>query len=229
MKTITKQKPLGEIKQYLKKCQKVYIIGCGTCATMCRTGGKSEVQAMKAVLEADGKLVTGWMIIPTVCDELTKYALQAEEKAIGEADCILAMNCSVGVQMIGLHRQDRPVYPALNTLFIGMEESPGHFIEVCEYCGDCVLGRTAAICPLVRCAKSLFNGPCGGSSQGKCEVSKDIPCAWQMIYDRLKELGRLDILEELAPLKDWSVSVSGGPRKIDLEAACAVVAQEAKQ
>jgi len=222
MKTITKQKPLDEIKQYLKKCQKVYIIGCGTCATMCRTGGKSEVQAMKAVLEADGKLVTGWMIIPTVCDELTKYALQAEEKAIGEADCILAMNCSVGVQMIGLHRQDRPVYPALNTLFIGMEESPGHFIEVCEYCGDCVLGRTVAICPLVRCAKSLFNGPCGGSSQGKCEVSKDIPCAWQMIYDRLKELGRLDILEELAPLKDWSVSVSGGPRKIDLEAECKV-------
>jgi len=229
MKTITKQKPMEEIMKYVEKCQSVYVIGCGTCATLCHTGGKSEVLAMKEKLEATGKKVPGWMIIPTVCDELTKYALQAEEKTINEADCILAMNCSVGVQMLGLHRPDKQVYPALNTLFIGMEESPDHFIEVCEYCGECVLGRTAAICPLVRCAKMLFNGPCGGSTGGKCEISKDVPCAWQMIYDRLKEMGRLDILEELAPIKDWGVSVSGGPRKMDVEASCAVVPQEAKK
>jgi ferredoxin len=219
MKTITVQKPLAEITKYLEKCQKVYIIGCGTCATLCHTGGKSEVLEMKDKLKANGKKVTGWMVIPTACDELTKYALQENAKEIEQADCILAMTCAIGVQTISLHLKElKPVYPALNTLFLGMEESPGHFIEVCLQCGGCVLGRTACICPLVRCAKSLLNGPCGGSSGGKCEISPDIPCAWQMIYDRLAEMGRLDELEEIEPVKDWSVSVSGGPRGINLEA-----------
>ncbi len=222
MKTITEQKPSEEITQSLEKCKKVYLIGCGTCATLCHTGGKSEVLEMKASLEASGKQVTGWMVIPTACDELTKYALQEEAKNIAAADCILAMTCAMGVQTISLQlNEPRPVYPALNTLFLGMEESPGHFTEVCLQCGSCVLGRTAAICPLVRCSKSLLNGPCGGSAEGKCEVSPDIPCAWQLIYDRLAAMGRLDELEEIEPVKDWSVSVSGGPRKSDIEAECA--------
>ena len=221
MKTITEQKPSEEIMQCLEKCQKVYLIGCGTCATLCHTGGKSEVLEMKDKLEASGKKVTGWMVIPTACDELTKYALEEEAERIKAADCILAMTCAVGVQMISLHlKESKPVYPALNTLFVGMEESPGHFTEVCLQCGSCVLGRTAGICPLVRCSKSLLNGPCGGSVGGKCEVSPDIPCAWQLIYDRLAEMGRLDEMEEIEPVKDWSVSVSGGPRKTDVEAEC---------
>ena len=229
MKTITNQKPLEEVMQYLEKCKGVYLIGCGTCATLCHTGGKSEVLEMKDKLEASGKKVTGWMVIPTACDELTKYALQEEAGNIESADCILAMTCAVGVQTISLHlKEPKPVYPALNTLFLGMEESPGHFIEVCLQCGSCVLGRTASICPLVRCAKSLLNGPCGGSSGGKCEVSPDIPCAWQLIYDRLAEMGRLDELEEIEPVKDWSVSISGGPRKVDIEAECTSTSQEAR-
>ena len=221
MKTITALKPSEEIMQCLEKCQKVYLIGCGTCATLCHTGGKSEVLEMKGKLEASGKKVTGWMVISTACYELTKYALQEEAENIAAADCILAMTCAVGVQTISLHlKESKPVYPALNTLFLGMEESPGHFTEVCLQCGSCVLGRTAAICPLVRCSKSLLNGPCGGSAGGKCEISSDVPCAWQLIYDRLAEMGRLDELEEIEPVKDWSVSLSGGPRKSDLEAEC---------
>jgi len=221
MKMITAQKPSEEVGQYLEKCQGVYLIGCGTCATLCHTGGKSDVLAMKDELEASGKKVSGWMVIPTACDELTRYALQEEAKNIGADDCILAMTCAVGVQTISLHlKEPKPVYPALNTLFLGMEESPGHFIEVCLQCGGCVLGRTASICPLVRCAKSLLNGPCGGSAGGKCEISPDVSCAWQMIYDRLAAMGRLDELEEIEPVKDWSTSVSGGPRQIDIEAEC---------
>ncbi len=223
MKMITEQKPSEEVMQYLEKCQGVYLIGCGTCATLCHTGGKSEILEMKDKIEASGKKVTGWMMVPTACDELTRYALQENARDIKAGDCILAMTCAVGVQMISNYLEDtKPVYPALNTLFLGMEESPGHFTEVCLQCGSCVLGRTAAICPLVRCAKSLFNGPCGGSSGGNCEISPDVPCAWQMIYDRLAEMGRLDELEDIEPIKDWSVSVSGGPRKIDVEAECAV-------
>jgi len=227
MKTITEQKPSEEITGYLKECQRVYLIGCGTCATMCHTGGKSEILESKGKLEASGKKITGWMIIPTACDDLTKYALLEEANNIKAADCILALTCAIGVQNISNYLEEsKPIYPALNTTFIGIEDRPGHFIEVCMQCGDCVLGRSASICPLVRCAKSLLNGPCGGSSEGKCEISTDVPCAWQMVYDRLAATDRLDELEEIEPVKDWSVSISGGPRKIDVIAECVIAATE---
>jgi ferredoxin len=215
MKTITEQKPLEEISEALSGVEKVYLVGCGTCATMCHTGGKSEVLDMKEKLEAAGKKVTGWMVVPTACDELTRDALEENAKEVEEADAILAMTCAFGVQTITLYT-DKPVYPSLNTLFVGKEETPGHFIEICMQCGNCILAKTAGICPLVRCAKSLLNGPCGGSVDGKCEISPDVPCAWQMIYDRLAALGQLDKLEEIVPIRDWSTSSAGGPRRVTI-------------
>lgn len=216
MITITEQKPIEEVMQELDRCKAVYLIGCGTCPTMLHTGGKSEVLAMKEQLEAAGKKVTGWMVIPTACDVMTKDALAANADPIKEADCLLVMACGFGVQTVSLH-SDKAVYPALNTLFIGKEEGPGQFNEVCLQCGDCVLGRMAGICPLTKCAKSLLNGPCGGSADGKCEVSPDTPCAWQLIFDRLEALGQLDKFEEIEPPRDWSTSLSGGPRKFTVE------------
>jgi len=216
MITVTEAKPVEEIMKYLEGSQKVYLIGCGTCATMLHTGGKSEVLEMKDKLEAAGKQVTGWMVIPTACDELTKAALEIDTKEIETADSILVMSCAFGVQTVTLHT-DKAVYPALNSLFIGKEEKLGYFVEICLQCGNCQLGNTAGICPLVRCAKSLLNGPCGGSVEGKCEVSPDTPCAWQMIIDRLKALGQLDKLEEIVPPQDWSVSCTGGPRKLTVD------------
>jgi len=217
MITITEPKPLEEVMQSLDQCKRVYLIGCGSCATMLHTGGKSEVLAMKDQLETAGKKVTGWMVIPTACDTLSKDALIENARDVEAADCILVMTCAFGVQTISLYSQ-KPVYPALNTLFIGKEESPGYFTEVCAQCGSCVLARTAGICPVVRCAKGLLNGPCGGSVDGKCEIDPDTPCAWQLIIDRLDALGQLDKLEEIEPPKDWGVSHSGGPRKIIIEA-----------
>jgi len=217
MITITEPKPLEEVMQSLDQCKRVYLIGCGSCATMLHTGGKSEVLAMKDQLETAGKKVTGWMVIPTACDTLSKDALIENARDVEAADCILVMTCAFGVQTISLY-SPKAVYPALNTLFIGKEESPGYFTEVCAQCGSCVLARTAGICPVVRCAKGLLNGPCGGSVDGKCEIDPDTPCAWQLIIDRLDALGQLDKLEEIEPPKDWGVSHSGGPRKIIIEA-----------
>ena len=221
MRTITEQKPWEEVVEMLNKVDSVYLIGCGTCATMCQTGGKSQIIEMKGKLEAAGKQVTGWMVLPTVCDELSRYALQENGGEIEAADGILAANCAFGVQTLTLY-SDKLVYPALNTMFIGIEETPWHFIEVCMQCGDCVLGKSAGLCPLVRCAKGLLNGPCGGSVEGKCEVSPDIPCVWYTIVDRLQAFGRLDILEEIVPVHDWSKSNSGGPRLLDVESICVV-------
>ncbi|HEY91754.1 MAG TPA: 5,10-methylenetetrahydrofolate reductase [Dehalococcoidia bacterium] len=215
MITITEQKPFEEVLNSLEKSKAVYIIGCGACATMLHTGGKSEVLAMKEKLLENGKTVTGWMVIPTACDQLTAVALAENITDIQEADSILVMSCAFGVQTVSFYSEQQ-VFPALNTLFIGKEEGPGRFIEVCMQCGSCILAGTAGICPLVRCAKSLLNGPCGGSVDGKCEIDPDTPCAWQIIYDRLAAQGRLNELDEIESIKDWGTSSSGGPRYINV-------------
>ena len=213
MITITRQKPSEEVVQSLNRCNKVYLIGCGTCATMLHTGGKSEVLAMKDMLETDGKKVTGWMVIPTACDELTREALAENAKDVEEADCILVMSCAYGVQTVGLY-SDKPVFPALDTLFIGKEEKPGYFAEICMQCGECLLGQFAGICPMTQCAKGLLNGPCGGSKDGKCEQDPEHDCAWILIYERLKRLGKLDEIKEFVPPKDYSKM--DRPRQIEV-------------
>ncbi len=210
MLSVTEQKPYEEITEYLDRCQSVYLIGCGTCTTALHTGGKAEVLAMKDKLEADGKKVTGWMVIPTACDELTRYALEENDKDIEAADCILVMTCAFGVQTVG-QWTDKPIYPALNTLFIGKEEpTPGIISEICTQCGDCVLAWTGGICPVTTCAKGLLNGPCGGTNEGKCEVDSEKDCAWTLIYRRLEEQGRLDLLDKEQPPKNYQAVLRPG-------------------
>ncbi len=198
MKSITKQKPIEEIKQQLDGMERAYLIGCGTCATMTKTGGRDEVVAMKENLQGLGKMVTGWTVIPTACDGMTEASVRDNNNAIRNANCVLVMSCALGVQRVGSY-VDKPVIPALDTLFIGMEDSPGYFHEVCDQCGHCVLGYTAGICPITACHKGLLNGPCGGTNNGKCEVDKDKDCAWTLIYNRLKAQNRLDIMKKYQP------------------------------
>ena len=108
MKAITKQKTLAEIEKMLEKDSKVFLVGCGTCATMCRTGGKDEVLDMASKLADLGKTVTGSVVIPTVCDALDQQAVAENTKAIEEADCILVMACALWRADFGpLHRQAR--------------------------------------------------------------------------------------------------------------------------
>ncbi|MFC2012101.1 methylenetetrahydrofolate reductase C-terminal domain-containing protein [Chloroflexota bacterium] len=204
MKSITMQKPIEEIEQQLEGQGRVYIVGCGTCATMTHTGGRDEVIDMKERLQNMGKLVTGWIVIPTACDEMTEATLKETNGTIESAGCILVMSCALGVQRVGWYI-DKPVIPALDTLFIGMEETPGTFQEICDQCGHCVLGMTAGICPITACHKHLLNGPCGGTNNGKCEVDKEKDCAWTRIYQRLEEQGRLDLMRQYQPIRNSQV------------------------
>ena len=205
MKSITRQKPLDEIEQYLDGLDRLYIVGCGTCATMTRTGGREEVLSMKDRLQEAGKVVTGWIVIPTACDEMTEPMMRENSAAIQDARCILVMACALGVHRVGLYI-DKPVIPALDTLFIGIEEGPGLFQEVCAQCGQCVIGDTAGICPLTACHKGLLNGPCGGTNNGKCEIDNEKACAWTLIYQRLKEQGRLDLMRKYHPPKNFQAA-----------------------
>ena len=214
MKSITKQKPFDEVEQQLEGLDRVYIIGCGTCATMTKTGGREEVLDMKDRLQELGKMVTGWAVIPTACDDMTEVALRESNGAIHNASCVLVMSCALGVHKVSSYL-DKPVFPALDTLFIGLEDSPGVFSESCAQCGECVLGQTAGICPITACHKGLVNGPCGGTNNGKCEVDREKDCAWTLIYERLKEQGRLDTMRAYQPPKDFQVVPR--PRSVKIE------------
>ncbi|MBN2098354.1 MAG: methylenetetrahydrofolate reductase C-terminal domain-containing protein [Dehalococcoidia bacterium] len=214
MKAITKQKGLAEIERLLEKESSVFLVGCGTCATMCHTGGKDEVLEMARRLVDLGKTITGSVVIPTVCDAQDREAVSENVKAIDEADCILVMACAYGVQTLALYT-DKPVYPALDTLFMGQEMSPGVFSEVCVQCGECVLGWTGGICPITACPKGLLNGPCGGAKNGKCEVSSARDCAWEVIYERLSQQGKLDNLRKRRSLRNFSASTQPGVYLLD--------------
>ena len=214
MKAITRQKPFEEIKERLANLDRFFIIGCGTCTTMTRTGGIDQVLEMKERLQELDKRVSGWTVIPTACDEMTEVAMKENSRAIQDASCILSMTCALGVHRMSLYL-DRPVIPALDTLFIGVEDTPGYFHEVCAQCGQCILGETAAICPITTCHKGLVNGPCGGTNNGKCEVDKEKDCAWTLIYQRLKDQDGLDLMRKYYPPRNFQVAPR--PRTVKIE------------
>ncbi|MBO4800211.1 MAG: methylenetetrahydrofolate reductase C-terminal domain-containing protein [Lachnospiraceae bacterium] len=198
---ITQKKPLEEVWQMLEGVTRVALVGCGSCATSCKTGGEPELQEMKEYLEANGKVVTA-MIIPS--ESCQKLLMKKELKALKDTDtqAILTLACGDGVQTVA-DNANIPVYPATNTMFLGQVERVGLFSEACRMCGDCVLGHTGGICPITKCAKSLVNGPCGGQRNGKCEVNPENNCAWIDIYYRLDALGQLDKLKTMRTDKDY--------------------------
>ena len=211
MKTITRQKPYEEILELLHPYDRVFIAGCGTCATTLQTGGVEQVAALADRLRESGILVTGWTVVPTACDEMTSASAREYGGAIQSAAAVLVMACGLGVHRLSLYLS-QPVLPGLDTLFLGLEDTPGHFMEVCGQCGQCLLGYTAGICPLVSCHKGLLNGPCGGTNRGKCEVDAEKDCAYTLIYNKLKEQGRLDLLRHYHPPKNHHISLK--PREI---------------
>jgi hypothetical protein len=214
MKSITKQKPIEEVQNALNGFDKVFIVGCGTCTTMTKTGGIDQVVEMKEKLQEIGKRITGWTVIPTACDDMTEVAMAENEQYIRSADAILSMSCALGVHRMSLYIT-KPVIPAVDTLFIGVEETPGFFRETCAQCGHCLLGETAGICPITACHKGLLNGPCGGTNNGKCEVDKEKDCAWTLIYNRLKEQGRLDLMRQYQPPRNHHIALK--PRAVTIQ------------
>jgi Methylene-tetrahydrofolate reductase C terminal len=207
----TEQKPIEEILKYLERDKGIFIVGCRGCAEGCHTGGEQEVLDVKQKLGDAGKTVTGTSLIDFMCNEnLVRMTLQAQEAKIVDADSLIVLCCGIGVQATSAV-VDKIVHPGCNTVSMGGRHGEWRDGERCLECGNCVLEFTGGICPIARCAKSLLHGPCGGSEGGKCEVHPDLPCAWDLIIQRLTKLGKLDILEDIIPPKNWGVSLTGGP------------------
>lgn len=210
------RKPIEELMAYVNPFERILLVGCNECVTVCAAGGRREVGLLASLLQMNfmqkGRLFeVKEAVLERQCDPEYVEELVAQ---IDQVDAVLSMACGCGVQEIARRYKEKPVFPAVNTKFMGASESQGIWAERCQGCGECVLGITGGICPIARCSKQLLNGPCGGSTKGKCEINSDVDCAWQLIWDRLKALGQVATYEDNIPTKDWRSGRGGGPRKI---------------
>ena len=210
---ITELKPIQEILESLEGYNKIFLLGCGECSTTCKTGGEAEIAQMKKVLEENGKAVTGSVIPGSPCiASQVKIELAKNIKALRDTEVVLVMACGLGVQ--SLKENDRlglMLVPGCNTQFLGVVDAKGNLFEKCSACGECILGKTAGICPITLCAKGLLNGPCGGMDKGKCEVDKDKDCAWVLIYNELQKQKRLSEFKKVNQARDFKKNL--GPQK----------------
>ena len=209
-------KPIEEILEMLEPYNNILVVGCFGCVTVCRVGGDKEVQVLSSTLrlarEASGKKIE----IREVCLErqCDPEYLEPMRPYIEDYQAVLSIACGAGIQFMAEKFLKTPLLPGINTGFLGVTERQGEWTERCQGCGDCVLHLTGGICPVTRCAKSIFHGPCGGSVEGICEVAKDVKCGWQMIIDRLISLDQMENYSKLKPYKGWDSSRDGGPRRI---------------
>jgi ferredoxin len=211
-------KPITQVKGYVEEFERILIVGCGTCTTVCLAGGEAEVQILASGLRIGfGKENRNKVIledcIQRQCDE--EFVLPILDRVENEKiDAVVSLACGVGVNFFADRLGNVPIFPGLDTTFYGAGMEPGLWAEMCAGCGECIIAYTGGICPIARCSKHLLNGPCGGSEKGKCEVdTANIDCVWQLIYDRLKKLGRLDDLTKMLPAKDWRRASDGGVRR----------------
>ncbi len=163
---------------------------------------------MRQSLEEAGKIVTGSCIpsAPCVAAKL-KTELAKNLKPLRESEAVLVLACGLGVQSFKDNdRLNLAVLPACDTLFGAVMDAQGNFFEKCSMCAECVLDKTAGICPITLCPKGLLNGPCGGVSQGKCEVDNQKDCAWILIYRELEKKNKLASLKTILRPKDFRKS-----------------------
>ena len=210
------QKPIEEIREMIAPYKRILVLGCASCVAECAAGGEKETAALGSALRMAARMDGEEVLIREKTLErqcVKEFVIQLDD-IIDQYDAILSLGCGAGVQAVGDMFEELPVIPALNTEFLGETREQGYWVENCLGCGDCMLHDFGGICPLARCAKQVLNGPCGGSVAGRCEINPEVPCAWQLIIDRLSRFDALDRLERIHPPKNWSRKQGGGPRKI---------------
>jgi hypothetical protein len=205
---VAKRKPFAEIMAMLKGYKKVLNVGCGTCVSVCLAGGEKEVTILNTEIDMARKLEDNPIEIQghTIERQCDREYLEQLDSTIenGKFDALISMACGVGIQFLAERYPLIPTFPAVDTTGLAVNQAIGFYEERCRSCSQCVLGDTGGICPVTMCAKSLFNGPCGGTNKGSCEISNEQPCAWFMIYERLKGQGRLDSIRKVNAIRGWN-------------------------
>ncbi len=212
---VADRKPLAEIRDMVGGCSKVLIIGCKGCVTVCNVGGAKEIEILASSLRIARKkegnpIEIDCKTLERQCDP--EYIEQISD-IYNDYDAVVSMACGVGPQFLSEAYPSQKFYPAVDTKFFGGAVQHGIWEERCAGCGSCVIHRYDGLCPIARCSKSIQHGPCGGSSNGKCEISKDVECIWDTIVKKKSEQGRLEDLRVIRLAKNWQTARDGGPRK----------------
>jgi len=212
---VADRKPLAEILEMVKECNKILVLGCKGCVTVCNVGGVKEVGILASIMRIARKkegrpMEVDEKTLERQCDP--EYVDQVKD-VVGAYDAVISMACGVGPQFLTERYPSQRFFPAVNTTFFGGATGHGIWEERCAGCGNCVIHTFDGLCPIARCSKSLLHGPCGGSARGKCEISKEVDCIWDMIVKKKTEQGRLGDLVQMKPAKDWRTARDGGPRK----------------
>ena len=172
---------------------KVFIINCHGCREV--RFPEEEAVELRRELAAAGKL-TGFITTDYICNvENLKLRLEKHADEIAAADAVLVLSCGVGVQTVAEQLSGKKVFAGCDTVALPGFQGVTPLEYKCDQCGECYLNITGGICPITACSKSLVNGQCGGSKDGKCEVNPEMECGWERIYRRLKMVGRLDALK----------------------------------
>ena len=182
---------------------KVFVINCHGCMEV-HFPEKEADEFQKELIDA-GK-VTGVITTDYICNpENLKLRLEKHMAEIEAADAVLVFSCGVGVQTVASFLENKKVCAACDTYALPGYQGVTPLEHDCDQCGQCYLNLTGGICPLTACSKSLINGQCGGAKKGKCEVDPNMDCGWERIYQRLKKIGRLDVLKCPVQLRNYAI------------------------
>ncbi|MBT3255365.1 MAG: hypothetical protein HN366_02740 [Deltaproteobacteria bacterium] len=213
---VAESKPIKELLEMVKDFKKILVVGCKGCVTVCNVGGAKEAAILASTIRISGKkegldVAVSEHTLERQCDP--EYINELKD-VIVDYDAVISLACGVGPQFLSERYPDKKIFPGVNTKFMGGAVEHGVWAERCAGCGTCAIHLFGGLCPIARCSKSLLNGPCGGSSNGKCEISNEVDCVWDLIVTKMMEQDRLDELTVFRPPKSWTTARDGGPRKM---------------
>jgi len=212
-------KTLKEILDLIGDRTRLLIAGCEACVTVCHAGGEKEVEILASKLKLSAMTTGHNLTIKTFmlqrqCD---REFIEEFRHETTDFQLIISLACGAGAQTLSEMIPDCTVVPGLNTTFLGAHHQNTQWEERCSGCGECVIHLYGGFCPITRCAKSLLNGPCGGSIDGECETNPEVDCIWNKIIERMMTNEQMEQLMQFQKPKDWQKSQSGGLRSHNLE------------
>ncbi|MDR2943784.1 MAG: methylenetetrahydrofolate reductase C-terminal domain-containing protein [Methanosarcinales archaeon] len=201
---VTKAKPFDSILPFAEGRKNIFILGCNVCAAKMKTGGEPEILKLVGQLEEAGHPITGWVLPTAACSIRSFDHLISKNEKIKDADCILVMACGSGTSIVS-SLTDIFVTGTNETVSLGGCSGFDLSERLCVFCGECNIGDFSGICPNARCPKAQMNGPCGGSKNGKCEVSRDSECVWYLIEKKMDSIHSIPKLHDIQMPKNHKV------------------------
>ncbi len=198
-----KLKRKEELAPFLEDKDKLFVVACNKCFKEFETADEPECGQFEEIAGEQGKALVGCAKIDFLCNKTTT-AKKLEAQLPEEAENVFVISCGLGIQTVA-DLAEKPVYAASDSIKYRGRHGMALTTTRCDACGQCYLNLTGGICPIVDCAKSLINGQCGGAKNGKCEVDKTKDCAWQKIYHKMEQLGRIEeLLNQPVQMRDYS-------------------------